>query len=108
MADPFTVPEDFQISIRRIYPYLAAPLQKNPQVLESLLLYLKLGGVKMARIAIDALNATQRLQDAKLKMQLREQKQALLNAENQNALNNDKQDEKEEAGEGSLDDKSSD
>jgi hypothetical protein len=83
MADQFTVPEEFDISMRRLFPYLAAPLQKNPQVLESLLLYLKLGGEKMARIAINALNVTQRLQDAGPKKQLREQKQDLLNGENQ-------------------------
>ncbi len=96
MADQFTVSEEFDISIRRIFPYLAAPLQKNPQVLESLLLYLKLGGEKMAHIAIDALNVTQRLQDAEPKKQLREQVQELLTGENQDALNDDEQDEKEE------------
>jgi hypothetical protein len=73
MADQFTVPEEYEISFRRILPYLAAPLQKNSQVLESLLLYLKLGGEKIARIAIDAYNVTQRLQDAEVKKQLREQ-----------------------------------
>ena len=96
MADQFTVPEEFDISIRRIFPYLAAPLQRNPQVLESLLLYLKLGGEKMARIAIDALNATQRLKDAEPVKQLREQKQELLDDGNQDVLDDDEQDEKEE------------
>ncbi|MFX0195314.1 MAG: hypothetical protein ACFFCW_04250 [Candidatus Hodarchaeota archaeon] len=95
MADQFTVPEKFDISIQRILPYLAAPLQKNPQVLESLLLYMKLGGEKMARIAIDALNVTQRLEYAEPKKQLREQEQELLNVANQDSLN-DEQDEKEE------------
>jgi hypothetical protein len=94
MADQFTVPEEYDISIRRILPYLAAPLQKNPQVLESLLLYLKLGGEKMARIAIDALNVTQRLEFGEPKNQLREQ--ALLNGENQDAMNDADQDETEE------------
>jgi hypothetical protein len=95
MADQFTVPEEYDISIRRILPYLATPLQKNPQVLESLLLYLKLGGEKMARIAIDALNVTQRLEYAEPKKQLREQVQEILTVENQDALDDD-QDEKEE------------
>ena len=96
MADQFTVPEEFEISMRRIFPYLTAPLQKDPQVLESLLIYLKLGGEKMARIAIDALNVTQRLEYAEPKKQLREQEQELLNVANQDALNDDEQDEKEE------------
>ena len=73
MDDKFTVPEDYEASFRRILPYLMAPMHKNNQILESLLLYLKLGGEKMARIAIDALNVTQRLQDAEVKKQLREQ-----------------------------------
>jgi hypothetical protein len=96
MADQFTVPEEFDISIRRIFPHLTAPLQKDPQVLESLMLYLKLGGEKLARIAIDALNATQRLQDAEPKKQLREQAQKILTGENQEAPVEDDQDEKEE------------
>jgi len=79
MADRFTVPEEYAVSFRRILPYLAAPLKKNMRILESLLLYLKLGGEKMARIAIDAMNVTQRLQDAEVKKQLREQE--LLNDE---------------------------
>ena len=108
MADQFTVPEDFEISIRRIFPYLAAPLQKNPQVLNSLLLYLKLGGEKMARIAIDALNATQRLKDAEPVKQLREQKQELLDDENQDVLDDDEQDEKEDENGDHLDNEASD
>jgi hypothetical protein len=108
MADQFMVPEEFEISIRRIFPYLAAPLQKNHQVLDSLLLYLKLGGEKMARIAIDALNATQRLKDAEPVKQLREQKQELLDDENQDVLDDDEQDEKEEENGDHLDDEASD
>ena len=91
MADQFTVPEEYAVSFRRILPYLAAPLQRNFQILESLLLYLKLGGEKMARIAIDAMNVTQRLQDAEVKKQLREQE--LLNDERQEDLEDDEDDE---------------
>jgi hypothetical protein len=87
MADQFTVPEGFEVSFRRILPYLAAPLQKKSQILNSLSLYLKLGGEKMARIAIDAMNVTQRLEDAELKKQLREQE--LLNDEHQDDLDDD-------------------
>jgi len=108
MADQFTVPEEFEISMRRIFPYLTAPLQKDPQVLESLLLYLKLGGEKMARIAIDALNVTQRLQYAEPTKQLREQEQELLNVANQDALNDDEQNEKEEESGDCLDHEASD
>jgi hypothetical protein len=87
MDDQFTVPEEHEASFRRILPYLMAPLQKNSQILESLLLFLKLGGEKMARITIDALNVTQRLQDAEVKKQLREQE--LLNDRYQEELDGD-------------------
>ncbi len=93
MADQFTVPEEYEISLRRVLPYLAAPLQNNPQVLDSLLLFLKLGGEKLARIVIDAMNVTQRLQDAEVKKQLREQE--LLNGERQENLDDDDDDENE-------------
>jgi hypothetical protein len=87
MDDRFAVPEEYEASFRRILPYLMAPMQNNSQVLESLLLFLKLGGEKMARIAIDALNVTQRLQDAELRKMLREQ--ALLNDNDQEELDVD-------------------
>lgn len=87
MSNQFTVPEEHEASFRRILPYLMAPLQKDSQILESLLLYLKLGGEKMARIVIDALNVTQRLQDAEVKKQLYEQE--LLNENDKTDLDDD-------------------
>jgi hypothetical protein len=101
MADQFTVPEEYVVSFRRILPYLAAPLQRNFKILESLLLYLKLGGEKMARIAIDAMNVTQRLQDAEVKKQLREQE--LLNDERQEDLEDDEDDEDDEENQTDVD-----
>lgn len=94
MADQFTVQEEFEVSFRRILPYLAAPLRYNQRVLESLLLYLKLGGEKMARIVIDAMNVTQRLQDAQLRKQLREQE--LLNDDSREGLDDDDDDDDDE------------
>jgi hypothetical protein len=94
MVDQFTVPEEYEFSFRRIMPYLMTPLHSNPQILESLLLYLKLGGEKMARIAIDAMNVTQRLQDAEVKKQLREQE--LLSDNEQEDLDDDNDDSDED------------
>jgi len=94
MADQFTVPEEYVVSFRRILPYLVAPLQKKINILESILLYLKLGGEKMARIAIDAMNVTQRLQDVELKKQLREQE--LLNDERQDDIEDDDEDDEDD------------
>ena len=78
MVKQSTVPEDFEIAYRRIMPYLAAPLQKEPRIMESLLLYLKLGGERLARIAIDALNVSQRQHDAEMLKLLRQE--AMLSA----------------------------
>lgn len=73
MGQQFTIPDGYHESFRRLLPYMEAPLHNNPQVLESLLIYLKLGGEKMARIAIDAFNMNQRMIDAEFRKQLRDQ-----------------------------------
>lgn len=73
MGTQFTIPDGYHESFRRLLPYLEAPLHSNPLVLESLLIYLKLGGEKMARIAIDAFNMNQRMLDAEFRKQLRDQ-----------------------------------
>ena len=100
MADQDTVPEEFEISIRRILPYLAAPLQKDPNILQSLVLYLRLGGEKMARIVIDALNVTQRLKDAEVKKQLREEE--LLRGESQDELDDEESTDEDEDENGEM------
>ena len=102
MDDQFTVPEEYEASFRRILPYLMAPMQKNKQILESLLLYLKLGGDKMARIAIDALNVTQRLQDAEVRRQLREQE--FLNDNEQEDLDDEEDEDGDEEDKAADDD----
>lgn len=73
MGEQFTIPDGYHESFRRLLPYMEAPLHNSPQVLESLLIYLKLGGEKMARIAIEAFNMNQRMLDAEFRKQLRDQ-----------------------------------
>ena len=73
MVQQFAIPEEYETSYRRIMPYLSARLHREPQVLESLLLYLKLGGERLARIAIDAFNVSQRQRDAEMIKLLRQQ-----------------------------------
>jgi hypothetical protein len=77
MVKNFSIPDEYKAPFRRILPYLSAPLQKDPEVQASLLLYYKLGGEKMARIVIDALNVTERIQYSEMIKRLREE--ALLN-----------------------------
>jgi hypothetical protein len=89
MAQKFSIPEEFEIPFRRILPYLSASMQNEPKVLESLLLYFKLGGEKMARIVIDALNVTERIQYAEMIKKMREE--AMLR-DNQNGSDEDQED----------------
>ena len=78
MSTNFTIPDGYHESFRRLLPYMEAPLHNDPQVMQSILIYLKLGGEKMARIAIDAFNMNQRIKDIEMRKKLREQ--ALLGA----------------------------
>lgn len=103
MAKQFAFPEEYEIAYRRILPYLSAPLQREPQVLQSLLLYLKLGGERLARIAIDALNVSQRQRDAEMLKLLRHEAM-LADSEDENEdededenENEDEEDEEDDA-----------
>lgn len=69
MEATFTVPEELQSSFQRLLPHMTAGLRNDPEGLESVLLYLKLGGERLARIAIDAYNQTDRLKNAELQKQ---------------------------------------
>ena len=73
MAQQFSIPQEYEMAYRRILPYLSAPLQKEPEVLSALLLYLKLGGERLARIAIDAMNVSQRQREAEMIKLLRQE-----------------------------------
>lgn len=107
MSQNFSIPEEYEIPFRRILPYLAAPLQKDSKVLESLVLYFKLGGEKMARIVIDALNVTHRIQYAEMIKKMREE--AMLR-ENRSEEEDDEgeKDDGDEDGNGSGPDKGND
>jgi hypothetical protein len=52
---------------------MIASLRTDPEVIEAIILYLKLGDEKLARIAIEAMNANHRLTEAALKRKLREE-----------------------------------
>jgi len=73
MDQQFEIPEEYEIPIRRVLPHLTAALQNDPKVLQALVLYLKLGGEKMARIVIDALNVTHKIQYAEMLKKMREE-----------------------------------
>lgn len=73
MTASFKVPERYQESFRRLTPYMAAPLHKDPEVFESILLFLKLGGERLARVVVDAYNVSQRQLEIEMMRQLREE-----------------------------------
>ncbi|MFH1981453.1 MAG: hypothetical protein ABIL58_06400 [Pseudomonadota bacterium] len=54
MIDAFDVPEAYQAAFRRLRRRMSADQQANPAVMETALIYLKLGGEKLAahRIAL--------------------------------------------------------
>lgn len=108
MAHNFNIPEEYEKPFRRFLPYLSAPLQKDPEVIESLLLFFKFGGEKMTRIAIDALNATHRIEQAELIKKMREE--AMFADEEAMFADNDSEvdHEDDENGNGSDDDKGND
>ena len=73
MSDTFTIPHEYHESFRRLLPHMAAPLRGDEAVLQAILLYLKLGSEKLARIAIDAFNENHRLTDLENRRRLRDE-----------------------------------
>lgn len=73
MDHSFSIPLEHQESFRRLLPYMVPAMRNDQQAIEALLLYLKLGGEKLARIVIDAFNQTQHMNHAELQKRLREE-----------------------------------
>ncbi|RJQ80123.1 MAG: hypothetical protein C4519_10265 [Desulfobacteraceae bacterium] len=103
MEHEFTVPPEYKQSFQRLLPHMTAGLRNDHQELEAVYLYLKLGGEKLARIAIDAFNQTHRLKNAQ--MQRLRLEQSLL-AEQMEAREDELEEENEgeKAGTGNEDD----
>lgn len=94
MQNTFTIPEDLRLPFQRLLPYMSPGLRSDQNGLEAILLYLKLGGEKLARAAIDAYNQTLRLKTAELqKLRLEE---ALLADRLEDSDDDDDEDEDEE------------
>ena len=66
------IPDEYRALFQRLVPYFPAALRDDPQGLESILLYLKIGGEKLARIALEAYKQNQRLSYAEAQKRLRE------------------------------------
>jgi len=95
MENGFEIPPEQRKSFQRLLPHMVAGLRNDPQGLEAVFLYLKMGGEKMARIAIDAYNQTHRLKNAQMqKLRLEE----ALMAEQIDESEEDDDDEEEETG----------
>lgn len=93
MSEPFSVPAEYQESFRRLLPYIAGPLRNNATVMQSILLYLKLGNEKLARIAIDAYNENHRLSE--LENRRRQREEALLRENLEDEEDESEEEEKE-------------
>jgi len=94
MESTFMVPEEFHASFQRLLPHMVAGLRNDAESLETILLYLKLGGERLARIAIDAFNQTHRLKQAQLQKQRLEE--ALLAEQMESSDDEDDDDEDED------------
>lgn len=84
MSEPLSVPAEYQESFRRLLLHVAGPLRNDATVLQSILLYLKLGNEKLARIAIDAYNENHRLSELENRRRLREEAMLRENLEEEN------------------------
>ncbi len=93
MDQQFEIPEEYEIPFRRILPHLLAPLQNDTKVLQALVLYFKLGGEKMARIVIDALNVTHKVHQAEMLKMMREE--AMLRDQQDDEDDSEEDDEEE-------------
>lgn len=96
MDQQFEIPEEYEIPIRRVLPHLTAALQNDPKVLQALVLYLKLGGEKMARIVIDALNVTHKIQYAEMLKKMREEAMLRGQDDDDDASDDDDEDDDED------------
>lgn len=93
MENEFIVHPEFRESFQRLLPHMITGLRNDPQELEAVYLYLKLGGEKLARVAIEAFNQTHRLKNAQLQRLRLEQS---LLAEQMDARESENEDEDED------------
>ena len=66
------IPDEYKTLFQKLVPHFPAALREDPPALESIVLYLKVGGEKLARIAIEAYRQNQRLSYAEAQKRLRE------------------------------------
>lgn len=66
------IPDEYRGLFQKLVPHFPAALRDDPPALEAILLYLKVGGEKLARIAIEAYKQDQRLSHAEAQKRLRE------------------------------------
>ena len=72
MDHNIVVPEEYRSSFQKLIPHFPAALRADAHGLESIVLYLKVGGEKLARIALEAYRQNQILSDAETQKRLRE------------------------------------
>ena len=105
MDHNITIPDEYKVQFQRLIPYFPAALRDDPQGLESVLLYLKVGGEKLARIALEAYKQNLRLSYAEAQKRLRE---AALAADLASRAEEDDDDDDADEDDEDLDDDSED
>jgi hypothetical protein len=86
MNQNIMIPDELKSLFQRLMPHFPIALREDPKALEAIILYLKVGGEKLARIAIEAYKQNQRLSYAEAQKRLRE---TAMSAETANLVEHD-------------------
>lgn len=73
MFDKVDVPQNLMGSFKRIARRIPVDLKKDEELMQTVVAYLKLGGEKLARQAVEAAKKTQELEVAQRKKKAREE-----------------------------------
>lgn len=73
MIDGFDLPPNLMGSFKRVSRRIPAELKKDDELMRTVVAFLRLGGEKLARQAIDAARQTQELEIAERKKKAREE-----------------------------------
>ncbi len=94
MFDTVDVPQNLMGSFKRIARRIPVDLKKDEELMQTVVAYLKLGGEKLARQAVEAAKKTQELEVAQRKKKAREE--ALIRAAEARLAAADKESDEED------------
>ena len=98
MNEPLEIPEALRLTWNRLLNRMPIKLRQKEDVLESVLLFLKLGGERLAKQAIEAARASLTLEETRLRRQQKAEamRRAAERLEAENNANSEDENESEE------------